>query len=223
MTFENFILTRGETTPAMEGTPFIDPGVGYLGTAQLILDAATTDIHGVCHDDVTVHEPWQERVMAEFEEPQVVVAGFGGALALGHPDIYKIPYDYVQLARARFRSNLDDAEFHGERFTGECDVAVLDSFALFIRTEWLRGEGGWPVDRYAPSHLSDIWVCLKAWQTGMKVRLVGVACEHRSGGAGRAYPEWAATTKWKTDQAMHRENHRILYTEFNGFLPFEVK
>ena len=196
---------------------------GYMPYQQNVLNEETADIIGFLHDDLTLLEPWEERVIKEFEASDVAIVGFGGATGVGHPDIYKVPYHYTQLARANFLSNMVDAEKHGQRFTGERDIAFLDSFSMFIRREWLLSVGGYPVDRYAPSHMSDCWLCLKAWQTGNRVRLVGVSCEHTGGGAGPEYPKWCATTKWGSDEAMHQYNHRLIYEEFSSLLPFSVE
>src|SRR5438132_1398911 len=98
------------------------------------------------HDDVIIHdENWQNRIMTEFLDPSVGLCGLGGALGHGSPELYKVPYDYHQLGRSEFLSNMDDAEIHGKRFTGSCDVAVLDGFALIVRRQILETAGGWPV------------------------------------------------------------------------------
>lgn len=228
MILRTYIITRGLTSIdnlLVDGIGMLkDCGNGWLPTAQTVFECVSSDVVGLIHDDLTIHdEDWKDRVLKQFEDEQVAICGFGGASSIGHSDIYKIPYDYTQLARSGFKSNLVDAESHGERFTGECDVAVLDSFSLFIRRSFLESIGGWPVDRYAPSHCADIWVCLKALEQGMKVRLVGLSCTHTGGGAGAGYHEWAAGTKWGSDAVMHRVNHRLLYEEFRKVLPVEVK
>ena len=201
-----------------------DEGVGHLPMLERTRKWPTADIIGWLHDDLTVLvDGWQEDVLAQFLMPDVAVVGFGGALGLGHPDIYKLPYALVQLARYDYMSNQDDAERHGKRFEGACDVAVLDSFAIFIRREWLESVGGWPHERYAPSHMMDAWICLKAHETDKRVRMVGVACHHESGGRGVDYPAWAATTKYGSDEEMHAANHRLIYDDFRKCLPVRVE
>src|SRR5258707_45591 len=79
----------------------------------------------------------------EFDDPKVGVCGFGGAFQLGENDVYRVPYKLEHLARVHYMSNQTDAETHGERFTGECNVATLDGFALIVRRELL--------DRWRPS------------------------------------------------------------------------
>ena len=201
---------------------------GYLDKVQVAYEIFKNydinyDVLGVIHDDLTIHEDgWEKRVLAEFEDENVVVAGFGGARGVGHPDIYKVPYHFTQLARYGFISNMTDAEKHGERVTEPTDVAFLDSMALFIRRSFLASLGGWPVDRYAPSHMSDLWICLQALSHGKRVRMVPISITHTGGGAGPTYPEWCKSTKWGSDEAMHMHNSRQIYAEFRGLLPIRI-
>lgn len=176
------------------------------------------------HDDLELKEQgWDEKVLKEFEDPSVGVVGFGGALRLGSDDIYKVRYHYTQLIRDGYGSNVDDAEVHGERFTGERDVAVLDGFCLIVRRALLDRVGGWP-SHYAPHHCYDTWVCLMAHRLHYRVRLVGVRCHHHGGRTATRpeWNEWCATTKWGSDAGMHAFNHRLLYDEFRGVLPVRV-
>lgn len=200
------------------------PNLGYLPWAQYVVEEFGEDILGYIHDDLTILESdWEKWIFAEFLDPTVAVCGFGGAKAVGHPDIYKIPYHFSQLARRGFISNMIDAEKHGERVTVPTDVAFLDSMAIFIRREFLVSLGGWPVERYAPSHMSDLWICLQALRHGFRVRMVPISIEHTSGGSGPDYPEWCKTTKWGSDAAMHQHNHRMIYEEFADILPVEAR
>jgi hypothetical protein len=108
----------------------------YLRTQEPVL--------AYIHDDVMIYEKgWDDRVLREFTDPTVGLVGFGGALGHGQPNLYRVPYHLPNLARQNFMSNLRHAEVHGERFTGERDVAVLDGFALFVRREILDKVGGW--------------------------------------------------------------------------------
>lgn len=196
----------------------------YLGTGK---EDRPEDILGYMHSDLIIHEQaWDERVLAQFLDDDVAVVSFGGSLRHGHPDIYKVPYDYRQLARSSFISNLTDAEKHGVRHEGDRDVAVVDSFAMFVRRGFLDRAGGWPVATFPASHCSDYWLCLTVHQLGMRVRMVGVSCTHASGGVGQAgwdYAAWAQTTKWGSDAEMHRIGHRLIYDQFRDVLPVEVR
>lgn len=223
------VVSRGLVTPDLCGVEwklYLDEGLGHLPMAQKAYEELRDkcDVIGYPHDDVVVHESeWDKRVLAEFDDPKVAVVGFGGATGMGHEDIYKIPYHYTQLARVDFVSNLRDAEVHGRRNAGAEDVAFLDSFTLFVRTSFLNGQGGWPIDRYAPMHLGDAWLCLTALQKGYRVRMVGVDCSHTGGGRGAIADEWAATTKWGSYDAMHKHNHLAVYEDFRGLLPLRLR
>lgn len=193
---------------------------GHLPALQRSYELASeADIIGFLHTDVAIHEDeWEQRVLACFEDEDVVVVGFGGALAHGHPDIYKVPYELVQLARYDYLSNQTDAERHGGRETGVREVAVLDSFAVFVRRSFLDDLGGWPVTRYAPSHCMDYWISMKAHERGKRVLLVGVSCTHPGGGKGNAANAVYASLG-TTDEEAHALNHRTFYEEARGVLP----
>lgn len=185
----------------------------------------TTDaiVVGFLHSDLYIHEHgWDARVLYEFDDPQVAVVGFVGATRLGHEDIYKVRYDYTQLARADVWSNLTDAEEHGQRDAGTRQVAVVDSCAVFVRRSLLARVGGWPVTRYPnSSHCSDLWICCVALCYGGSCRLVGVACTHRSGGRGQRGEAWLAE-RGGDRAAFHQPAHRLIYEDFRDVLPIRV-
>ncbi|KKM20994.1 hypothetical protein LCGC14_1639880 [marine sediment metagenome] len=198
---------------------------GVLASMQEGYEKAGQDIIMFAHDDVEINEEnWDTRVEAEFNDPSVGVVGFGGALYHGDPDIYKVPYYLQQLGRSHYRSNTTDAESHGERFTGSCDVATLDGFALIVRKELLDKAGGFPVDRMT-FHSYDYWVCCMAHRLGYRVRVVGIKCQHLGGRTSTtpAYQEWIQKTHKKTDVQVHEESHRFVYDEFFDVLPWRCQ
>lgn len=177
------------------------------------------DILAFLHDDVLVHDPdWVQRVLKEFEDPQVGLVGFGGATGHGDPNLYKIPYDYRQLGRSNFLSNMTDAEAHGKRFTTSCDVAVLDGFALIVRRSLLDRCNGWPLDTPIGYLCYDYWLCCVVRRLGYRIRLVGVSCTHLGGrtfvkmGIGQREDHWPHFLA----------AHRYIYDEFRDVLPFSV-
>lgn len=199
---------------------------GVIQSYQIGYDLSDADIIAFIHDDVTIHDTtmrlWQSIIIDEFNNPEVGVVGFGGAKKHGVDLIYKVPYDYKQLARADYRSNTDDAEVHGKRFESSTDVAVLDGFCLIVRRELLDRAGGWPIDRYPPHHNYDYWLCCTAHQLNYKVRLVGIRCQHHGGltATTGAYMEWCKNTKWGSDEEMHKQGHKLIYDDFRDVLPY---
>ncbi len=171
------------------------------------------------HDDLLVNDPtWPTRVLSQFVDPKVAVVGFGGARGSGTPNIYKVPYEYKQLARQGFMSNMVDAEAHGERFTGDRDVAVLDGFALIIRRSFLDEIGGWPVGTDIGYINYDLWLCLMARRRGYKVRLCGIPCQHLG---GRTFVKMKVGEK-EDHWGKYLKAHEYIYSEFKDCLPFTV-
>src|SRR5262245_53625932 len=91
--------------------------LGVVRSYQKLYEQCPEPFLAYIHDDVLCHEGgWDERVLKEFEDPDVGVVGFGGATSHGDVNIYKTPYRLNQLARFDYASNTDDAETHGARF-----------------------------------------------------------------------------------------------------------
>lgn len=171
------------------------------------------------HDDCIIHDPdWKDRVIREFDDPSVGLVGFGGALGHGSPDLYKAPYDYKQLGRSDFMSNMSDAESHGTRFTGSRDVAVIDGFTLIVRREVLEKSGGWPVNTPVGYVGYDYWLSCMTRRIGYRIRLVGVPCTHLGGrtfvrlGLGQGPEHWE----------QYLAAHQYIYDTFRSELPYRV-
>ncbi len=178
------------------------------------------DVLAYLHDDTLIHDPdWVYRVLRQFDDPTVGVVGFGGARGHGAPGLYRDPYQYQQLARQGFMSNMVDAEVHGERFTGDRDVAVLDGFALIVRRELLDRIGGWPMGTPIGYIMYDIWLCLMARRHGYKVRLCGVPVNHLGGRTFVARKIGEREDHW----AKYLAAHEYIYNEFRDLGRFEVR
>jgi len=177
-----------------------------------------TDLLAYFHDDLLVNDRlWTPSVFREFDDPSVGLVGFGGALIHGHPNLYNLDYNYHHLGRDRFMSNMDDAEVHGQRFEGSCDVAVLDGFALIVRRELLEKAGGWPVDKLGYA-CYDYWLCCMAHRLGYRIRLVGVACHHYGGQTFVKLGLGVGEKHWQ----QFEEAHKYIYNEFRDVLPYKV-
>lgn len=185
-----------------------------LKSYQTAFEQSDADVLGYVHDDLVCLDPeWYSRLMRQFDDPRVGLAGFAGALGHGDPEMYKKPYELPQLARCGFLSNLRQAEIHGSRFEGECDVAVLDGLSLFIRREVLKKAGGWPLDTPVGYIGYDYWACCITRELGYRIRLAGVACDHLGGKSSGLNPN--LELQWE-------EAHRYIYDRFRGVLPYRV-
>lgn len=178
------------------------------------------DVLAYLHDDVIINDPhWGETVLREFEDPAVGLVGFGGATGHGDPDLYKKPYDYRQLGRSNFMSNMPNAEDHGIRFTESCDVAVLDGYALIVRRNLLAAAGGWPLDTPIGYACYDYWLCCMMRRMGKTIRMCGIDAHHLGGqtfvklGLGRDAKHW--------DQYL--AGHRYIFDSFADCLPWEIQ
>ena len=147
-----------------------------------IYHSATEPIISYCHDDLMIYErDWDLRVLKQFEDPSVGLVGFAGALGHGNPNMYEEKFKIHNLVRRHFLSNLRDAERHGGRWYGAIDVSVLDGMALFVRRSVLDAWGGWPVDKPVGYFMYSENLCCEVRRQGLRIRLVGVDCEHLGG------------------------------------------
>jgi len=191
-------------------------GDSLMESYQKATEASRCDILAFVHDDLVCLDPlWYERVLQEFSDPRVGLVGFAGALGQGSDDLYTAPYKLSNLGRIGFRSNLREAEKHGARFEGSCDVSVLDGLALFVRRDILIGARGWPLDTPIGYIGYDYWLCCITRLFGYRIRLVGVAVDHLGGKSTGLNP--------KLGDANFEAAHRYIYENFRKVLPARVK
>jgi hypothetical protein len=184
-----------------------------LEAFQQIYEQTTEPIISYCHDDLMIEEKnWDLRVLMQFEDPQVGLVGFGGALGHGLPQLYTQPFHIPNLIRREFMSNLKNAEANGYRFDGETDVAVLDGFSIFVRRSVLDKWGGWPVNSKLGYWMYCEALCCETRRQGKKIRLVGVKCDHLGGKTVGMVP--------LTDD--YTEAHREFYETNRDMLPYYV-
>lgn len=181
---------------------------------QRIFEVTANSIIGYVHDDVVCQEAdWDVRVLREFDDPQVGLVGFGGALRHGAPDIYSSPYSLSQLGRSGFMSNMREAEVHGKRIKSESNAAVVDGFAMFVRRDVLVKAGGWPIDTPIDYIGYDYWISCMTRRLGYKIRVIGVQCDHLGG---------KSTGLNKNLNVDFEGAHRYIYDEFRDVLPCQV-
>ena len=193
--------------------------LGVIGSYRHLYATSTEDILCFLHDDVVIREKgWDARVLDEFHDTKVGIVGFGGALRHGTADLYKTPYRLQQLIRGEYKSNVDDAEVHGERFTGSFRAAVLDGFCLCVRRSFLDRVGGFSL---FPEHSNyfcyDYILCALCRRFGFDVRAVGIRCHHRGGSASINVDNY-----W-TSQEAYYQSHRWFYDNFKDVMPASVR
>lgn len=197
-----------------------DDNLGVVGSYSYLTQHTESELLAFIHDDVICREKgWDTRVLKEFENETVGVVGFGGALRHGREDIYKTPYVYSQLQRYGYRSNVDDAEIHGIRDSGSCDVAVLDGFALVCKRDFLDRSGGfgWLSGR-CDFFNYDYAICAMAHRFGYRVRFVGVHCQHLGGRSSTSKGAQKIVNQEAYDKA-----HRWFYDEFRDTIPWSCE
>lgn len=186
------------------------------------------DVVACFHDDLRIDTvEWDQVVLDHFERrPKCLLAGFGGAKGLGHPDIYKIPYEPMQLARHDFRSNMRDAEAHGSRTTEPQRVACLDGFSLIGRTNFMREAFLRMHQVGMVHHAYDSLLGAYAARAGGEAWLLPIACHHAGGRTAVGdprYEEWARKRHPEGDRRIWADAHAIAYEEARGILPLRVE
>ena len=208
LVFPTQLYSNWEANRASWGTdiPIIDVvGVRPLTAAyQQGFERSSAPILGFVHDDVTCYDPqWKERVLHEFDDPQVGLVGFGGSTGHGDAQIYQTPYRWEQVAReGRFLSNMRNAELHGERMTGSAAACCLDGFAMFVRRAVLERSGGWPQGTPVSYWCYDYWLSCETRRQGFRIRVAGCDCTHTCPAEYRSYvidEDCQAAHRWLYD------------------------
>ncbi len=190
-----------------------------------------SDLDGVryiacLHDDLEISQPgWDALTISRFTRDTVGLVGFSGASGLGAGDIYRLPYDPMQLARQGFMSNLRDAELHGQRVTTARRVVCCDGFSLVGRAKWWTH--GTPKhlpweylkDKGVQHHAYDSWMGLLAAKAGWEVWYEPIACHHYGGRTAVGNVGYTAT---HDDQQYWTDAHRAFYEDGRGWLPLRV-
>lgn len=186
------------------------------------------DVIACLHDDLSITEyGWDERVLELFaKRPQALLAGFGGAKGLGAEDIYKTPYQAMQLARQDFRSDMLHAEAHGTRTRDTQRVACLDGFSLIGRAQFMAQSFARMKQLGLIHHYYDGLLGTYAAKQGGETWLVPVSCHHAGGMTAvgsEAYQAWAQEKVAGGDAGFWEQAHRIGYEEGRGVLPLRVE
>jgi len=180
------------------------------------------------HSDVDIlDDMWQEKVERHFREhTRCGLIGFGGATALGSPDIYRKRYQIWDLLRYNYYSRQKDWETHGKRLEKPMQVAVLDGFAMIFRRDAFNDMGGWQpaLDAGLTFHCYDTWACCMMRRREWETWILPIECWHHGGGVSisREYHDWLHKQGIRGDSDVHATAHVVIYNEFRDVLPFSV-
>ena len=190
-----------------------------IGVQQALRDGCS--IIACLHDDLEIFtRGWDQQVINTFKTcPRAGLLGFGGGKGLGAADIYRTPYNPMQLAREQFISNMRDAEAHGQRSENAQPVACLDGFSQIGLREYWRGVPHLMKTPEPPTipakahnlfeamellgiihHAYDAALGAYAKQLGYQVWFIPVACHHyggRTAVADTRYHDWASAYEYE--------------------------
>ena len=201
-------------TASEQYSMYICMGLDVVPAMQLCYESTREPILAYLHDDVEIHEKdWDKRVLKEFEDETVGLVGFAGGRGHCRPELYRVPYFLPNLARQTFLSNMRSWQTHGERFTAECDVAVLDGCVLFVRRSVLDHVQGWMKAEPYGYWLYSEWLCCETRRQGLTIRLVGIDFEHLGGKSSGSI----------ATKPSYEEAHRFLFENNRDVLPFRVE
>jgi hypothetical protein len=187
------------------------------------------------HCDLMLREQhWDHRVIEAFEgDDKLNLIGFAGSNEIdqlggrgaGTMLNYKGAF-YKGIGRA------SPAEAHGRRMTGLEPAAVLDHMSMIFRRselEQLTPQEG----NFAPFHFYDRILSCEVLERGGHVAVLGVDCDHFSGGTGPGADK--LMIKWLEDEgipydperpdlAMYVESEKRFKKKYihNGFAPLRV-
>lgn len=196
------------------------------------------------HDDVLIEQQGWEQVIADHfaTHPRCGLVGFGGGIGFADIDIYKVPYDYRQLARVDFVSNMREAESHGRRVSEPVRVAALDGFALIVTREFYERAGQrservfqpgqiWSAWKSClidgvPYHMYDAWLSCRAAELGYETWMLPIACHHQGGQTSVSrqteYAQVVSRLGYASAEDLYAKGHEAIYKRFAGVLPIRV-
>lgn len=188
------------------------------------------------HCDLMIHERnWDRRVVEAFEDDaKLDLLGFVGSTKIdakgGRGDGTMLNYRGAYFEGVGTAS---PAEHHGRRMKSLEAAAVVDHCAMVFRRIALQAltpqEG-----TYAPEHFYDRILSCEVLRGGGHISVLGVDCDHFSGGIGPGMAKAdALRRKWldaeaidydptDTYTAVYLESEKRFFRDFQGFFPVTV-
>lgn len=190
------------------------------------------DVLAFLHDDVQLDfypESWNADIYGLlYERSRCGLLGFGGSLGFATDDIYRAPYDYRQLARVDFISNMREAESHGRRVRVATQVAALDGFSLVVTREFYEASGGWEscLRDGVPFHMYDAWISCRAAELGFETWMLPLRCHHEGGQTSvtmqERYAEVVRRLGYASAEDLYAKGHKAVYKRFVSVLPIRL-
>lgn len=198
-----------------------------------------TEFLAFFHCDLFIHEQnWDHRVLEAFmADPKLNLLGFAGSNEIdelgGRGAGTMLNYRGASIEGAGQGSA---AELHGRRMNGLEPAAVLDHMSMVFRRtelEQLTPQEG----HFAPHHFYDKILSCEVLKRGGHVAVLGIDCDHFSGGtrggvgeAEKHWRQWLEQEKIPYDpnnpgMAVYIEAERRFKAKYihNGFAPLRVE
>lgn len=196
----------------------------YAQGVRQALDRTPVSAVLCLHDDLLIEEQdWDLKVLDALDRG-VRFGGFGGAVTLGAENIYRTPYDPMQLARGGFVSNMRDAEAHGVRSTVKQPCVCFDGYSQLGTSDWF-GAAWNELERLGFKHhaYDSALGCLARRARVKAGELIPVACHHYGGRTAVLNTDYHAWAKqYGGDAGLWDESHRIMYDAFKHELPLRL-
>lgn len=186
-------------------------GMRIIPAYNEIWQKTTEDIIAFAHNDVIIYsedEPWDLKVLKEFDDPKVGIVGLFGGKNHGSPNLYNEEFKVINLARGRCFSNARSIPV--ERLKGSTEVTVIDGYFIAVRREVLNRVDGWNPN--ATYYLFSEALTCSARRLGYKIRVIGLDHDHLS---GRTSTHANVTDSFE-------DAHKWLYNEYKDVLPSTV-
>lgn len=189
------------------------------------LTEASGEIVAMIHNDLLVKQiGWDQKILDFYETNRNVgLVGFAGAKQLGRNDIYREPYELVQMARNDVYTSLEDWPVHGAKTEVPTEVAVLDGLTMCGRRNDILAIGGF--DEEMIHHQYDNDICTRFHYAGYHNFVLPITAQHLNGQTANfpIYNDWLTENGLGRDGDVHKASHEYFYKKWKNKLPIRVE